>query len=231
MRAKAEEEARLERVRRQAEEAAKQQEGAWLRAKAEEEDRANRAAAEQAAIRERMEKVRQAQRESEAREAALEEEMKRVRMETQVEEDRVAKLRAEAARQEQLQEEMERTAREYGEARRRGHQEQENRLRAKAELEQQRQQLAASQDTMVSAARVSARARMAPLDAAEEQARADLQAMLDRKTFLAVPPVPLRDEVAEAQSILDAFKASAESQLQYSIQYELASHAQSTHRV
>ena len=227
MRAKAEEEARLERVRRQAEEAAKQQEGAWLRAKAEEEDRANRAAAEQAAIRERMEKVRQAQRESEAREAALEEEMKRVRMETQVEEDRVAKLRAEAARQEQLQEEMERAAREYGEARRRGHQEQENRLRA----EQQRQQLAASQDTMVSAARVSARARMAPLDAAEEQARADLQAMLDRKTFLAVPPVPLRDEVAEAQSILEKFKASAESQLQYSIQYELASHAQSTHRV
>ena len=87
-------------------------------------------------------------------------------------------------------------------------------MRAQAELEQQRQQLAASQDTMVSAARVSARARMAPLEAEEEQARADLQAMLDRKTFLAVPPVPIRDEVEEAQGVLESFKASAESQLQ-----------------
>ena len=64
------------------------------------------------------------------------------------------------------------------------------------------------------AASAKAQARMDPLEATEKEARADLQALLDRKTFLADPPMSIRDEVAEAQSMFDAFKAWAESQLQ-----------------
>ena len=83
----------------------------------------------------------------------------------------------------------------------------------------------------MSVAAASARQRIASLVAAEERARSELQAMLDRKTFIAEVASQVRDDAEKAQGILDEFKASAESQHSTVVQYEFASHAQSTHRV
>ena len=158
--------------------------------------------------------VQKSRRESELREAALNESMKRVRLEKEVQQERADKLKAEAKRQRELQEEFERTKSQLAEAKSRSYQDQKKWLRAKKEMAERRKEQAASHEKIVIDAGASARARMAPLKLAEQQARNDVQAMLDRKQFLAESPVAIRHEVAEAQNIIDRTKASAESQLQ-----------------
>ena len=231
LRAKKEEELRHEEARRQAEEEAMSLEEARLRAKEEDDKAAKKAEKEQAALRDRCAKLQQLVRESEERENALNEEMKRVRFEKEVQEARVYRLREEAKEQAKLQEAFEKTTKEYGEARKRDQKEREVRLRSREEIEQQQKQLAASQEQEAAIQGANSRARMGPLVAAELQARSEVLAMIDRESFLAEAPLTIRNEVKEAQGILDAFQASAESQLQTVVQYELASHAQSTHRV
>ena len=211
LRAKAEEEKRLQEVQRQADEAARAREEARLRAKAEEEEKAAQAAAERAALAERLAKYQQDQREAELREKALNEEMKRVRLEAQVEQERLDKVRAEARRQEQLSEEINRVSGLMTEALRRHEMEERVRQDAREDLEKVHERLAASQEERVSVATASARARLAPLAEAESQAREELQAMQDRKTFLAETPRSMRAEVQKAQGILDGFQAITDS--------------------
>ena len=95
------------------------------------------------------------------------------------------------------------------EATRRSDQEQENRLRATQEFTKYHQQVAEERVKLMSVATAAAREWMAPFLEAEEKARSELQAMLDRKRFLAEVAGEVRVDVEEAQGILDEFKASA----------------------
>ena len=207
LRAQAEEEAEAARLRAKADAVARAQEEARLLVQRAHQVAVERAAAEQAAARERLESIQRSTREAELRELALEEDMKRVRMETQVAQERMQKLREEAKQQEQVQAELEKASREYGEATRRRQQEQEQRLRAMIEAEEQDKQAARENENLMSAAAASSGQRMAPLVAAEDQAKQEVQAMRDRARFVAEAESQVRDLVEEAQGILEAFQA------------------------
>ena len=210
----------------QKEEARRQElkENAAARKKAEEE---------RVARQERLECVLQSARRAEARERELDAEMERLRLvaQQQARDGWENWLREEKRRQKEVQEAAKKTQREIEETSRRRVKEEEERLRANQELEEKRQQEARQEHTSMSVAAASARQRIASLVAAEERARSELQAMLDRKSFIAEAASQVRDDVEKAQGIIDAFKASAESHHSTVVQYEFASHAQSTHRV
>ena len=212
LRAKAEEDARVKELQRQAFLAAKQKEEARRQELKEKEAARKKAEEERAARQERLESVLQSARNAEARERALGMELERVRIETAAAQEharrqaeRIAWLREETMRQQEVQEAARRTQQEIEETSRLRAREEEERLRVKQELDEKHEQEARQ---AISDAVASARWRMLSFVAAEERARSELQAMLDRKTFIAEVASQVRSAAEQAQKVLVGLKAA-----------------------